>query len=370
MFIASFNALFALASSLYAGLKRTQFKRKRKALGLVVRMLLCLCIILNGLVEFVSSFWLAIDRPYSVLLSNVVLIISWSVHLLSVWVLASSIQHFGRGPLTLHTAWFLTLIGVILQLRTNITWTVDNSKYQRSGLPVDKAYFSLVIQSTTYVYFGLQVLYLITLLFNISRVTGDNVKWFMNQNSSSIQWETNAEQSVRQHLVSSKLTPKRTTYGTLVSGSFDSNLKVARVDLRKLEASEDGANPFSWLSFWWVQPLMKRGALGLLRTPSDLLKLPQSLSTDRIRDHFRRIITNGEQKRRSKEQRHPEHKNSRDSVSLESSKWELIGHLNRAFGLHYYPLGLIKLASDLLGFGGPLLLYQLVSFMENKDVSS
>ncbi|CAI8012847.1 Multidrug resistance-associated protein 7, partial [Geodia barretti] len=45
----------------------------------------------------------------------------------------------------------------------------------------------------------------------------------------------------------------------------------------------------------------------------------------------------------------------------------LFSAANRAFGWHYYPLGLIKFTTDLLGFAGPLLLYQLVSFIENKQ---
>ena len=47
----------------------------------------------------------------------------------------------------------------------------------------------------------------------------------------------------------------------------------------------------------------------------------------------------------------------------------LFSAINRAFGWHYYPLGLLKFTTDLLGFSGPLLLYQLVSFIENKKVS-
>ena len=388
MFIAGFNALFGLASALYAGLKHTKFKRKKKPLILIIRILLSLCIVLNSLVELIGSFWLAVDRPYSVLLSAAVVTASWSVHILCVWVLGSSTKHFGRGPVTLHTVWFLTLIGSILKLRTVITWTMDSSKYHRSGIPVDEAYFSLVTQITTYVYFGIQVLYLVTLLFKVSRVTGDNVKLFPSQqsrkilNSASTQWEDSEEQSVRQNLISSDWSPRPTSYGTLVSGSFDSNRINPRVNLKELEASEDRANPFSLLVFWWVRPLMKRGALGLLRTPDDLLQLPKSLGTAKIREKFRSVVIRSEERskprrRRKKLESTKERRCSEGEEDLSRSddyvqkenKWALFGNLNRAFGLHYYPLGVLKLVSDLLGFGGPLLLHQLVSFIENGDVS-
>lgn len=385
IFIAGLSSLFGVVSALYAGLKHTKFKRKRKPLVLMIRILLSLCIVLNSLVELIGSFWLSVGHPYSVLLSDAVVIVSWSVHILCVWVLGNSTRHSGRGPVTLHTVWFLTLIGSILKLRTVITWTMDGSKYHRSGIPVDEAYFSLVTQITTYVYFGIQVLYLVTLLFKVSRVTGDNVKLFPSQqrrkilNSASTQWENSEEQSVRQQLISSEWTPRPTSYGTLVSGSFDSNQINPRVNFKKLEASEDRANPFSLLTFWWVQPLMKRGYLGLLQTPDDLLQLPKSLGTAKIKDRFRRVVVRSEQRYKLRGRKKLEGTKERqrsggedlsrsvDSVQKEN-KWALFGNLNRAFGLHYYPLGVLKLVSDLLGFAGPLLLHQLVAFMENGDV--
>ena len=42
--------------------------------------------------------------------------------------------------------------------------------------------------------------------------------------------------------------------------------------------------------------------------------------------------------------------------------------LNKAFGLHFYLLGVLKLLADMIGFAGPLLLHALVSFMENRTV--
>ena len=70
---------------------------------------------------------------------------------------------------------------------------------------------------------------------------------------------------------------------------------------------------------------------------------------------------------------HPETNNTSASPSKEppktTSRFFLFWALNRAFGLHYYPLGLLKFTTDMLGFAGPLLLYQLVSFIENKKVS-
>ena len=61
-------------------------------------------------------------------------------------------------------------------------------------------------------------------------------------------------------------------------------------------------------------------------------------------------------------------KTADEKVARPTSLLFLFSALNRAFGWHYYPLGLLKFITDLLGFAGPLLLYQLVSFIENKKV--
>ena len=44
----------------------------------------------------------------------------------------------------------------------------------------------------------------------------------------------------------------------------------------------------------------------------------------------------------------------------------LLQALNFAFGWEYYSLGILKLLADGFGFAGPLLLNQLVSFIEKK----
>ena len=56
--------------------------------------------------------------------------------------------------------------------------------------------------------------------------------------------------------------------------------------LGELGAAEDGAGWFSRLTFWWAQPLMRRGRQRLLNDVSDLHTLPAALSTDRVDGRF------------------------------------------------------------------------------------
>ena len=434
VFLTASAALFGLTSALFAGLKRTKIHRKRIPLIMVARILLALLMALNALVELVAGFWLSTGRPYSVLLSEAVLILAWTLHTGCVYVLSRSITHHGRGPLTLDTAWFMTAVGCVIHLRTVLVWDyhhLDYDVYDYKFPPaddiIDKAYFSPLVRITAYVYFGLQCLYALTLLFKISQVTGDNVLFPSRQRKSleisgSSIWNDDAETSVRQQLVQSKWSPAHTshsTYGSIFSGSANSQYQwfSPRINLSKLDASEDRANLLSRLSFWWVEPLMKRGAMGLLQKPEDLPELPLSLQTVGIRRRFRASILKG-QKRHLQHQQRTHHSLSRGStpsrmeidseVDEDSGTWEdslranmaspdvkvkctpvdeptqapeihvveqdeckvsLFWALNRAFGARYYPLGLLKLLADMLNFAGPLLLNRLVSFMENGQVN-
>ena len=382
IFLAFLGAVFGVVSAFYAGIKHTKYKRKRKAVVLVVRGLISFCTLVAFLVDFMASFWLSPGRPYSVTLSIVVIVIAWILHLFYIWVLSCSVHHYGRGPINLNAVWILLFVGTILQLRTTIRWKLHPKLYQRSSLPIEEAYFSKLSCVTVYVVFGLQCLYGLTLFFKVSHVTGDNVKMYppfhASLNRDKSQWSDDAESSVRQHLISSewKTDHVSTTYGSLTA-SYDSGL-TRDFDLGKLDASEDNANPLSLLSFWWVGPLMRRGAFGLLQKPEDLLQLPKSLATMKLRQRFQRIrgisdhdsdhVVIGHEA--TKESKSKSRSEGDTCVEPEARKLPSLFHsLNRAFGLHYYPLGILKLMSDMLGFAGPLLLHALVSFMENKTVS-
>ena len=428
-FLTATSALFGLTSAIFAGLKFSKLHRKRMPFILLLRMLLSLLVVINSLVEMVAGFWLTKERPYSVLLSQTVLMMSWTVHIGCIYVLSKSITHHGRGPLTLDTAWFMTFVGCVIHLRTVLRWHYHPDHYTYKFAVSDdivvSAYFQLLIQITTYVYFGLQCLYALTLLFKVSQVTGDNVLFPSQRKtleiSGSLTWNDDAETSIRQQLVTANWSPAHTshsTYGSIFSGSANSQYQwfSPRINLSKLEANEDKANFLSRLSFWWVEPLMKKGGLGLLQKPEDLPQLPCSLNTDQIRRRFRTSILKG-QRRQSPHQRtyyslsrtsSPSRMGIDSETDEDSGTWEdslrasmsspdvktrctpvdepnqsqntqeqggeyrvsLFWALNRAFGARYYPLGLLKLLADMMNFAGPLLLHYLVSFMENRQVSN
>lgn len=412
MFSAVLGAVFGVVSAFYAGIKHTKVQRKQKSPILLLRAVISFCITVTFMVDFVGSFWLSKGRPYLVMLSLVVLIIAWSIHVFFIWVLSSSVSHYGWGPVYLNAVWIVLFVGTILQFRTVIRWKVNQELYQRSSLPLEQAYFTRFSEVIVYVIFGLHCMYGLTILFKVSRVTGDNVKMFPAHQGNlkedkNFHWSDDTESSVRQHLISSEWKNEHvpTSYGALTA-SYSSGLS-SEVDFGRLEASEDDANPISLLFFWWVGPLMKRGSLGFLRKPEDLLQLPKSLKTSKLRGKFQKVrgvVTEGAGEEAEKgglvvEEAEGEEGESDDSeswhdslsanlrggtlsasqqikaqkrkhrTSSASSSSSLFWSLNRSFGVHYYPLGVLKLVADMLGFAGPLLLHALVSFMENSTVS-
>ena len=418
VFLGILGAVFGVVSAFYAGIKHTKLSRKRKSPVLVVRGFASFCILVTFLVDFVGSFWLSSGRPYSVMLSLVVLVIAWTMHLFFIWVLSCSVSHYGWGPLNLNAVWVVVFVGSILQVRTAIRWRLHPNLYQQ----VEQAYFTEFSEVIVYILFGLHCLYGLTIFFKVSRVIGDNVRMFpahqASVNRDKLQWSEDTEGSERQNLVTSEWKSEHvpTSYGSIAS-SCDSR-QMREMDFGKIEASEDNANLLSRLSFWWVGPLLRRGALGLLQKPGDLVMLPKSLKTSKLRKQFQlacgvseaahlfqktgkgrcdgsdaetnrnevencesvesdvseswqeSLVVNmkgptpsaKEQIRRQKRQRRSRETSGRSSSSLLRS-------LNRSFGLHYYPLGVLKLVADMLGFAGPLLLHALVSFMENTSVS-
>ena len=432
LFSAVFGAVFGVVSAYYAGIEHTkgQRKRKRKSLVLVLRVLMSLLINITYLVDFVGSFWLSKERPYSVFFSLLVLIVAWTLHVFFLWVLSRSVSYSGLGPLNVNAAWLVLFVGTIFHLHTTIRWRL----HQKSSL---QAYFTTFSEITLYISFGLQCVYGLTLFCKVSPVTGDNVRMFPAQLSrdGNLQWSDDTESSVRQHLISSEYKADQVpaAYGSLTA-SYSTG-QAQEVNIGRLEASEDSANPLSLLFFWWVGPFMRRGMLDLLQKPEDLPQLPNALKTSKLREKFQRVcgvvvcsrakepsrgvdgaavanfsgeqeslLPGGEKEEEEEEeesrseesdssetwhrslslnirggtptardqikaQRQREKRESSSQESKMDGRSSLFWSLNKAFGLHYYPLGVLKLTSDMLGFAGPLLLHALVHFMENRTVS-
>ena len=383
--------ILAIVSGVYASLKHSTFKRRRPVTGLAIRSLITLCLLMNSLIVFTGSFWLVPARPYSVLLSQCIEVFAWLMHLVALFVLSRSPHHSGFGPLPLNLAWALTMLSSIIHFRTVIRYINHHSIYAYFNLTsYNDGYLSLFLQVVCYIQFGLQLLYLF--LIPLPAKPATIVETYVGHKTlgiGSTQFQENSLLNGPSHRII-------TSDAIQDYGSF--RLRPPP-NLRRI-SSEDNANCVSFLSFWWLQSLMKKGSVGLLQKPEDLPLLPRKIMTSYIRERFQSILHHlsrrissvpSEQTLRSLDRLSQSNTTSQFDPLIDSSSpltqdeeppslstspsflqrrpVSLIYALNKTFGWHYYPLGLIKLFNDCLGFGGPLLLHQLVAFMENKNVS-
>lgn len=150
-------------------------------------------------------------------------------------------------------------------------------------------------------------------------------------------------------------------------------------------SEEDMANYYSYLTFKWLKPLLTKGYNRQIRSIENLCRLPVDLNINRICDRFMSKYLNNNDHFNTNPIVNPEllvdfnfMENSNkyediDNVQIREpyvSANNLISSLLRCFGNKYFILGLFKLASDVLNFAGPLLLNQLVQFVELKDSAS
>ena len=371
------HAVLAVCSAAYAGAKHSTVRPRKLSWVLIARIVLSLLLLVNSLFVFFASFWLAGNRSYAQLLFEIVEAFSWLVHILCLSVICLCVVRMGFGPLLLHFSWLLTLVTATFQFKNIVEFVTGRSSTGQSD-PDFQGYFSLLMQVTVYVRFGLQCLYLITVPLPLCSQWKTGL--LCRKEHTAINVATDSQPLLKGFQPSNHVISSHAIRGY-------GSLRRYHPRQHSLEALEDKASWLSRLTFWWLEPLMRKGSLGLLQRPDDLPHLPHSLQTAVLRDKFQEL---------SKKQNHQplvdsldveveiisrprgasafsscpsSRRRRRSSTSQAASiRPSLFSILNQAFGLHYYPLGVLKLTSDCLGFAGPLLLHALVKFMEEKTV--
>lgn len=111
----------------------------------------------------------------------------------------------------------------------------------------------------------------------------------------------------------------------------------------------------SFLSFHWVRPILKKGVDNKLRACDDLYDLPAKLNTSHLCVKLQSVLNDS-----------PDSDAQVQDVSYRQRK-SLVWALHKCFGFEFYAIGILKLISDILNFGGPILLNMLVQFVETKD---
>ena len=106
-------------------------------------------------------------------------------------------------------------------------------------------------------------------------------------------------------------------------------------------------SPFlSKFVFYWVNPLIKKGRMGLLQTPDDVFDVPPAMAASVVSERFHA---------------------ARQSPGFGDSGVIVLRVLFKCFGAQFFAIGSLKFIADCAGFASPLLLNGLLAFMENRD---
>lgn len=141
----------------------------------------------------------------------------------------------------------------------------------------------------------------------------------------------------------------------------------------------------SRLFFHWVHPLMVKGVEGQLHSVDDLFDLPEDLSPNFIHaqiehaigrpsalDSEKASLSSGNGQYGSIPGSSSQHQSTPSSQPVEdvhvvSTPVSLVRALHTCFGWEFYSIGILKFIGDAVGFASPLLLNQLVTFIESKS---
>jgi ATP-binding cassette, subfamily C (CFTR/MRP), member 10 len=158
----------------------------------------------------------------------------------------------------------------------------------------------------------------------------------------------------------------------------------------KSEPEEDEANYISYFTFSWLNRVLKLGYSGSLVSLNNLCRIPKELYLSYVCERFiSKYSTKGNNIEFDKKSnpminvdlllddeflRNSISTYEDDGINISystkkslSSKKNLISALLKNFGREYFLLGVLKLTSDILNFAGPLLLNELVQFVEYKS---
>lgn len=113
-----------------------------------------------------------------------------------------------------------------------------------------------------------------------------------------------------------------------------------------LGVAKEHTHWLSRVSLQWVQPLIRKGKCGQLRTAEDVFNVPIDMSTPVSSQRFQMTL---------------------NELMSPQGEVSLFRALFKSFALRFFSIGILKFVADCAGFASPILLNRLVSFMEDAD---
>ncbi|XP_022081531.1 multidrug resistance-associated protein 7-like [Acanthaster planci] len=370
-------ALLAITSGLYIGhIQHTEHENLKRSRAVHIRLVVSLVASLSPVLGIILSLNHAVKplAPVEYLTDGCVFF-AWVVHALYLIKLRRTGTKHVRGHLPVLLMWPLTFLSTVVKV----------ARVFRNIVHKERVELDEIARILAFVEFALQLLYLVSVLpspklarKNYEKNRGRPIFPSINDGA----WDE-----------ASPLVGGRRRSYTLDEYGLLPDLGIA----------EEQGGFLSKAILWWIQPLMRRGAQGQLRSPDDVFRLPRSLQTHNVEQAFGRIFFRGKLSQGvtdysgtynasrledsqmpagslfSEEPLHSflgasyssqydevpsyEVRNPRSKTCAQPT---LLQALLKAFGVRFFSLGIVKFVCDMLTFAGPLLLNALVTFMENK----
>lgn len=291
-----------------------------------ITLILTICGLLTDVIIYKQSITAVTTVSYCIR------IVALLIHLVFLWRLCLIHFDYKRGPMIVTLFWFFTLPFYIVSLERTIADLV--SGYKDSG-------FDFELHRTINLFF-------------LAGMIGCQLGYLVGIVQGNPQYKTVSIISCLS-VSSENLLPSEDSDDRYSDVGF-SDLPLMRSEG---PCPVDSAWFFSKLFFCWVQPLMRKGSKRLLQKESAVYQLPSELNTSKLCNNFIDIFETVKLKNETTQ-------NTSRNLQ-EKPKRNLLKSLLHLFGVKYFLLGILKFGADALGFGGPIFLNLLVSFVENNE---
>lgn len=154
-------------------------------------------------------------------------------------------------------------------------------------------------------------------------------------------------------LLSTKLKPSNEDQTLLLASEHISMISDSNSEIQLM--GDQSANIISKLLLVWVSPLMTRGVQRKIGSHNDLFVLPKQINSMTVFGRFESVFNMNP---------------TTDGLQTDARTKSLLKSLFRCYGFELLVVGCLKFGSDILSFAGPLLLNQVVQYLESNNHES
>ena len=139
------------------------------------------------------------------------------------------------------------------------------------------------------------------------------------------------------------------------------------LNLNNLVSEEDKSNYYSYLSFAWLQEMMKKGYRQDLKSIDDMPQLPEELNINSVCKDFTNNYTDRDIDENPIINPDVLLETRPDEISFLAENRTLIQTFVKSYGREFMVIGVFKMMNDFFTYAGPLLMNRLVEYIETDS---